>query len=139
MMPESATLNVPNDVIEPIIQQHVAGAVAQALMGRDQLIAQCVTQVLNQKVDAEGKVSNYSYHDSRTWLQWMMQQCVRKATKEALEAELAKHADAIKKAIVADLRSTKGKLAKQLAEGMVSALAHPDNLKYRLKVECDER
>jgi len=123
-MSDSATLQVPNDVIEPIIRQHVASAVAEALKGRDELVTKCVHQVLNIRVDRDGKPSSYQSNTEPTWLQHVMQQCVREAVKEALQEELGKHKELLKAAIVADLKSSRGKLAKQLAEGMVKALTH---------------
>jgi hypothetical protein len=131
------TLQVPKDVIEPIIRQHVASAVAQALVGRDELVTSVVHQVLNAKVDREGRQSNYN--SDIPWLQWVMGQCVRDAVKDAIIEELANHKEKLKAQIVKDLRNTKSGTAKALANAMVEAFANPETMKWRLSVGFEDR
>lgn len=128
-----ATLQVPKDVIEPIIRQHVASAVAQALAGRDEIVTACVHQVLNMKVDERGSPSSYSHNV--TWLQWVMGECLKKAVRDAITEELDKHKDKLKEAIVKDLRNTKSGTANALAKAMVEGFADADHLRYAMKLE----
>jgi shikimate kinase len=135
-MPDNPTFQIPKDVIEPILNAHINTAVAMALEGKDQIIESIVTRVLNQKVDSQGKPDNYGYNSSVAWIQWLMEDAVRKAVKQAIEEQVNVHKDAIKKAIAAEI-GIKGKyspLAKSLIEGMCSSLTHPDVLKYRINV-----
>ena len=137
-MAEDPTFKIPKDIIEPIIQAHVAAAVTEALSDRGAVIQKAVGMILNQKVDSEGRPSNSSYADT-TWIQWAMRAAVKKAVQAALEEQVAFHKEALKKAIAEELRLGKkhSPLAKSLISGMVGALTDPSLLKYRIRVEYD--
>lgn len=134
------TFQIPKDVIEPIIQAHVASAVTEALSDKGAIVQKAVSFVLNQKVDREGNPSN-GYYNETTWIQWAMKSAVTKAVKEALTEQISFHKDALKKAIAEELGLGKkhSPLAKSLISGMVAALTHPDLLRYRIKVEYDDK
>lgn len=138
-MPEQQpTLSIPRDVIEPIITAHVAAAVTAALSDRTVLIDKLVTEVLNAPTDSEGKPGRgYSY--DTTFIVWAMRDCVRKATKAALEEAMAKHGDAIKKTMVDQLSKKNSPLAKELAAGMLTGVFSPENIKWRLSVIAGEK
>jgi hypothetical protein len=128
------TFQIPKDVIQPIIDAHVKTAIITALDGKDRLIEDAVKWVLFMKVDSEGKPSSYS--SSISFIQWVMQTCVRKAVKDAIEENMGKHKEEIKKAIAKEISNARtSPLAKQLINGMVEAMTAPEVLKYRIKVE----
>jgi len=136
-MSDQPTLNIPRDVIEPIIQANITSAVATALIDHESLIAEVVKQALSVKVDSEGKQSNYTHSNSPTWLQWAVRDAVRRAAKAAIEEYLASHQDVVKKGIAKELATKNSPLAKQLIAGMVGALTSPETLRYRINVICD--
>jgi hypothetical protein len=131
------TLTVPRDVIEPVIQAHISAAVVAALGDRSAIVQDVVTRVLQEKVDDEGKASNYNR--SIPWLQWVMHKCVRDAAKAAIVEQLELQKDALKKALAAELAKKNSPLVRQLVEGMVGAMTHPDVLKYRIAVSFDDK
>ena len=133
-MADNPTFQIPKDVIEPIIQAHVAAAVTAALSGQDQLMNKAVFMVLNQKVDSDGKPSSGYYSNEITFIQWAMRNAVRKATEAAIVEEVAKHADVIRKNIADQLKMSKSPLVQALVQGLVKNLVDPQTLKYRLTV-----
>lgn len=133
--PNNPTFQIPRDVIEPIIQAHVTTAVTAALGGHQRLVADAIAQVLNAKVDSSGNPSRYNSSSDPTFIQWALQDCVRRATQAAIEAALKDHQEALRKHLVASLQQKNSPLVKQLVEGMMGVLASPDTLRYRLKVE----
>jgi hypothetical protein len=139
MAAEQTTLNVPKDVIEPIINAHVSAAVAAALSDKDHLLRAAVAQVLNTPVDLQGNTSRCGYSSDLPYLQWIMQTAVRNAVKAAVVEEVGKHQEALKAAIAEQLKKTNSPLAKQLIEGMVGAMTHPDVLNYRLTVHYEPK
>src|SRR5688500_18660560 len=112
------TFQIPRDVIEPIIKAHVATAITNALGGQDRLVAEAIRQVLYTKVDTEGNPGR-GYGSEVEFIQWMTRKVVANAVKETLEAEMAKHKDALKRAISDSLTKKNSPFIKQLAEGMV--------------------
>jgi hypothetical protein len=137
-MADNPTFQIPKDVIEPIIQAHIAAAVTAALSGQDQLMNKAVHMVLNQKVDSNGKPDSYPSSSSITFIQWAMREALQKATKDALVAEVAKHADVIRANIAAQLKNSKSPIVQKLVEGLVGALVNPDTLKYRLTITATD-
>lgn len=133
-MAENPTLQIPKDVIEPIIAAHIAAAVASALSGRDVIVQKAVESVLSMKVDSSGQLDKYGYSHSITYVQWLMQDAIKKAAKDALVDEMAKHQDFVRKHIAEQLRKSNSPLTKQFVEGMMNAMVSPDALKYRLTV-----
>lgn len=134
------TFQIPKDLIEPIIQAHVSTAVTEALSDKGAIVQKAVSMVLNRKVDRDGTPSNSSYADT-TWIQWAMQEAVRKAVRAAIDEQIGFHKEALKKAIAEELGLGKkhSPLAKSLISGMVAALTHPDLLRYRIKVAYDDK
>lgn len=126
------TLQVPKDVLEPIIQAHISAAVVAALGDRSKILADCVGKVLNMKVDTDGSESRYT--GGVPWVQWIMQDCIKKSARAAIEEFMAGHKDEIKAQIATELRKKNSPLAKQLIEGMVNGITSHDTLKYRLDV-----
>ena len=134
-----AAVNIPRDVIEPIVQAKVALAVAEALGGHQDLVALAVTAVLTAKVDSDGRVGNYANRDSLSYVQWIMRDCIRKTVSKVLQDEMPKHEHVIREHIIAQLQNKKSPLVKQLVEGMVKAVTSPNTLAYRLTVDVSEK
>ena len=132
--PNVASVAIPKDMIEPIIQAHVARAVLEAMGDKVALMHTAVARVLNAEVDYEGRPASYHRTENLTWLQHQMQECIRKATREAIEEAFSGRKDAIKAQILEQLRSKKSPLANQLVEAMTAALTNEQSLKYSLEV-----
>lgn len=135
-MADNPTFQIPRDVIEPIIQSHVALAVVNALGDGNKLMESAVKRVLETKVNDKGESS--SYNSDIPWLQWALHNAVRKAVKEVLEEELSKHKDRLKAQLVSMLQKKNSKLINELIEGMAGAMTNPDVFKYRMRIEFDK-
>lgn len=133
---DGPTIKIPDDVIEPIIASHISAAVATALVDKDKLVRAAIERVLRAKVDRSGNSSNYS--DAVPWLQWVMNDCVERATRDAIASALEGHRSALEKTIVSELNKTNSRLAKQIACAMVGGLADAAKNKWRLTVTMDK-
>lgn len=132
----NATLNVPTDVIDPIIKAEVTKAIIEAMGNKQQILATAIASILNTKVDGEGKVSGY--RDNLTWIDWCIGQKLREAARDAITVVLEQHKETIKQAMIAQLKQKNSPLIKQLVNGIIDAAANPDVLKYRISVTYDE-
>jgi len=132
---ENSTIQIPNDIIQPIIEAKVAAAVTEALGGYDRLIETAVSQVLNQKVDERGQPSNYSH--SVPWFKYVMRDCVQKAARTAIEDYFKDHAELIKKAIATELGKKNSPLVKQLISTLIGSVVNEDSLRYRMNVSVN--
>jgi len=134
---ETATLQLPKDLIEAAINQHVQVAIAQAMGGRANILEQAVKQVLTAKVDSEGKPSR-GYGNDIEFIQWAVRDTLQKAVKETLNAEIVNHKEAIRKAIVELLSRKNSPLIKQMAEVMTAGMVDIASSQWRLTVNLFE-
>lgn len=133
-----STLEIPNDVIEPIIQARVTAAVMEALGGYERIIETAVGRVLNQKVDDKGQPSNYTSSSSPSWLKWVMDDCVKKSAKAAVEKFFADNQSKIEEALIKELSKKNSPLLKQMVAAFMGGVVNTDRLKYRLEVSVIE-
>ena len=134
---ETATLQLPKDLIEAAINQHVQVAIAQAMGGRASILEQAVKQVLTAKVDNEGKPSR-GYGNDIEFIQWAVRDTLQKAVKETLNAEIANHKEAIRKSIVELLSRKNSPLIKQMAEVMTAGIVSAASSRWNLTVNLFE-
>jgi len=127
------SLTIPRDIIEPIIQSHVAAAITEALGLKKQLLSEIATRIINECVDSNGKPSSYSYDKGRRWIDWATQDAFRKAMQSAIEEQVELHKETLKKALVAELKKVNSPLVKAMVEGMVTG-ALTTNLCYNLTI-----
>lgn len=135
-MNETASVNIPKDMIEPVIKAHIQAAIVSALGDGRALIEAAVQRILTEKVDENGKPSSYS--NARPLADFLLRQCIQTAAKEVILEELPKHKEAIRASIKANLARRNSPLIKQFVNGMVGALTNADRLKYRIQVDFNE-
>mgnify|MGYP002132210345 CR=1 FL=1 len=133
----NATVQIPKDVLEPVIQAEVTKAVVSALGEKSQVLHNAICRLITMPVDSEGK--HCTYGNAKPWIEWATGIAIRNAAKAAIEEALAKHQDNLKAALVAEMSKKNSPLIRQLVEGMVGAMAHPDVLRWRLNVTYDEK
>ena len=129
------TLNVPKDVLEPIIAAHITKAVTEALgiNGRT-LVESAVAALLTMKVDSQGNRSRYDGRDDKMWIDWAIAEAAQKAAKDAIGEYFSSHQSEIKKAIVKELTKTNSPLAKDLAQSFVSGAAKAIEDSWRMDI-----
>lgn len=117
---ETASLQLPKDLIEGAIQREVSLAIAKALGDQANILDKVVQRVLTQKVDSSGKPSDYS--QNAEFIQWVVDQALREAVKKAINEEIGKYGEVIKKSIADQLAKKNSPLLKQLVEGMTTGI-----------------
>jgi hypothetical protein len=132
------TFQIPKDVIEPIIKAQVAAAVVAALGDKGAIIENAVAAVLNSKVDSDGKPDKYGYGGSVSWVQWVMNDCVKTATREAITEAMEKQRGRVKAAITKELTNSKSPLVRKLVDALAGSL-DSDSLKYRISVGVEQK
>ena len=136
-MANSPTLQIPQDVIEPIIQAEIARVITEAMGGRTRLLEAAINTVLSTKVNSSGVVDSYNSSNNRPWIEWALANCLKKATTEALEAALIPHQEMIKKKLIEELSKKNSPIIKQLCEGMMSTFCNADRLKYGITIKAE--
>lgn len=129
------TIQIPKDVIEPIIQAEIMRAVMEAMGPKQAVLQNAVASILTMLVDSDGKPSSYN---GRPWIDWVVGQGVRDAAKAAIVEHIAAHGETIKKQLAAELSKKNSPLVQQLINGMVGAITDPEALRWRLNVSYDQ-
>lgn len=134
----NATLAVPNDILKPIIEAHVAKAITDALGGQARLIEEAVRQALNGKVDSSnGQPDRYNSNSSPTFLQWLVDKSIRDAATAAVREHLARDMEMLKASVAKEMKNQKSPLTKSLIEGIAKSAA--DAGRWQIAVTVKER
>lgn len=128
------TIQIPQDVIQPIIQANISAAITQAMGDRTGVVNKVIEQILNVRVDGDGKIDTYSSNRSMSWVDWAVGNALRTAAKEAINQAIAEQQDVIKQHIATQLQRKNSPLIKQLVEGMMTGVFDASKCNYRLNV-----
>lgn len=133
-MADQATLQIPQDILKPLIDAKVHEALAGALGDQSGILRRVVEAVINVKVDSDGKVSHYTSSRDQTFIQWLVEDCLKKAVRKAIESELEKNQEIIKAALVTEFKKKNSPLIKQLVENMANGMTKAVADKYRMTI-----
>ena len=133
------TFQIPQDVIQPIIQANITAAIAQALGGSANVMEKAISTILSTRVDCEGKPSSYSHPSHRSWLDWAVGDAIRKAARAAIEEQIGTLQAALKEQMIAQLTKKNSPLIKQIAEGLAAGAFSPEAIKWRLTISPESR
>lgn len=118
-MTEQASVNIPKDILEPIIRAHIQTGVVAAIGDPATLIEEVVRRALTKKVDRNGTVSNYSTDNKYDLIEIVAQQTIEAEVKKAVIAWIEDQKPAIQKAVADSLKKKTGVFAKALVDGFV--------------------
>lgn len=121
-MPEKATVNIPDDVLLPILQSQVQAGIVAALGSPEDLITKVVENHLKSKVGSDGKKSRYSYDDKHDLIEVMSRACIQKAVRQALQDWVDEKRPAIEEQVKKGLRRKEGVFARAMVDGLVTAI-----------------
>ena len=122
-MGDQLEFKVSESLVRPIIEAKINVAVIEAMGGAERIVADMLKTYMSQKVDSDGKTSNYSSAVPR--LEWLLHKMVEDALKEALKAFLQKKQDMFQKEFEKFFASKSGssQIVAALKDGFVKSLA----------------
>lgn len=120
-----------DNIVEPIIREQVAAAVASQLGDPEKLIQSLVASALDKKVDAHGKVSQYRSDNKVPFLEALAGRVIREAATAAVQKIVAEQQPVIQAAVEEHLR----RAPKKTAAAIVSAFADGCGSRYTTKVD----
>lgn len=134
MSQQQPSLTIPKDIIEPIVKAHMQAALAEALGDKSKLLEQMAAQVLNAKVDCNGRPPSYRSDEAGTFIEVTLANELREAVRTVLREELDKHKERIRAAIVAELQKKNSPIVKAMVEGLLTGVV-TNGLAYALTVK----
>jgi hypothetical protein len=130
-MTDQASVNIPKDLLEPIIRQHIAAGVVAAIGDPAALIRAVVDRACKEKVNSEGKRGQYDSDNKYDFVEQIAGNAIREATRKAVMTYVEEQRPAIETAVVAHLKRSTTKFAKTLVDGLV------ESTKQRWNINCE--
>lgn len=126
-------LSISAEVVQPIIDAKINAAVCEALSGTNNIVSSVVTKILNEKVDSEGKTSRYSSRDEQTFIQWLCNDAIKKASIQAIQ----NYINAANAPLCAAVQAVLMKNTKTIAQNLVSSFVEATKSNWSLKVDVN--
>jgi len=133
-----ATLEIPKDVLDPIINAHVTKALTEVFGNGGLVLQQVVAKVLQARVDDRGEPDRYSSRNAIPYIEYLAREALKEAAKAAVKEALASHQDAMRAAIVKELSKANSPMLKSLAASLVAGVATAAAGSYQLTVTLKE-
>jgi polyribonucleotide nucleotidyltransferase len=116
------TLNVDEGLVQPIIEAEIQAAIVRQLESAQNLIPKLVQAALNQKVNAEGKVTSSSYDSKYSYIEVLCNQAIQKAAQEGMKKYIEDSLPIIQAEVEKQIRSQTRNIAKTFVEGLAESI-----------------
>jgi hypothetical protein len=131
MADNAATVNIPKDVIDPIVRAEIASAIARAMGDSATLVREMVSNLINIKCDRDGKISEYHSSNKFSYVEVAVGKLLREMIEQELQAVLESKRNEVRKELAAQLAKRNSKLVQQLANAFAESMC--GSVKYGLK------
>lgn len=113
------SLQIDKDMLKQAVEKEVGQVVAASLVGQEELIQKMIRDIMNQRVDRDGK----PYHNGQhTYLEWIGLDALRGAVKAGMQAAMAKKQAEFTLAVEKHIIKCKTPIAQALVSGMLESL-----------------
>lgn len=115
----SLSIDMPGVDFAGLAREAIAAKLTTALVGADDAITRIVVAAMEQKVEGNGSPSRYTSHNSASFVEWLAQDLIREATKQALKARVEKLRPALEAQIEKQLSKNTKSIAAALTESFI--------------------
>ncbi|MCK5602711.1 hypothetical protein KAR91_12600 [Candidatus Pacearchaeota archaeon] len=125
MSGEMVSVNLNEDAVKGVLKQQVAAAIVKNLGNTEELISKVIEMALSQKVDAQGKVDNYTSYNKYTFIEVVAKKAVREATDEAIKEWVQGQKESIKLGVIAELskKANSSKIIEAFITGAIRTIS----------------
>lgn len=100
-------LDVDDNYLSQCVEQTVIAGISESLNGKNEIVSQLVHDVLNIKVDRNGRVSGYERDNQYTLLEYHVRHAITETTKEEIAKVIEESKPRIAEAIRDELSKKK--------------------------------
>lgn len=134
MANDMLNLSINKEMLTPVIEQQVKLLMCEILGGKDEIVTKIISQVLNQKVDENGRPNNYS--SNKTFFEYLFVDELKKLLIELVREEVRGKQSKIKTLMRKYLKSDKG--ASALSDALLNGwLGTMNGYDWTTKVEIN--
>ena len=133
------SLSISKEMLTPVIEQQVKAMMATILGGQEQIVDKVIKNILETKVDSDGRPSSYS--SGKTYFEWLLKDEITKAVKELIVEEMKSKVSNIKKAIKKQIQSESGAtvIADALLNGLNRTCENSWRSTFKIELQQNER
>ena len=128
-------LSISDELVQPIIEAKIQSAICAALSGQQEIVSKVIEKILTMKVNKEGQRDTYGYRDSKTFIQWLCENAIHDAAKEAVKAWVSQSNEKLKKELEKILQRRTRSIAESVISSMITGIERDWNLKVEVKAE----
>lgn len=128
-------LEINEEVIQTIFKDTLNQAIVSAMGNKEEYMTALVNSALSQKVNEEGKVSNYSYDNKYSFLDIQIKNTIRSAADEAIKEYLNDNKELLKRIVKREMEKEENKSA--LVNAFVRGAVDTFNYDYNFKATVD--
>jgi hypothetical protein len=132
-------LQVDKELVEPVIREQIQAAIVRELVNTESLVKNIVAEALRRKVASDGRQSSYDYQNEYTYLEWLVQDVIGKAAKEAIREYVVSIHDEVKVEVAKQIRSKANDFAVVLTDGLAAALESEWTFKVNVGFNSTEK
>lgn len=132
-----ASFSLDQELLNPIIETHIKGAIANILGNPEQVMEKVITQIMTHKVNERGDISNYSSDNRYNYVDVVFRNVITKVAKEEIENWAKTNADTIRESIRKQLSTKKAQdsFAKSVVDGLVRCVGNNYRISADMKFE----
>ena len=140
-MSQKASLNIemPGVDFAGMAREAIAAKLTEALIGADQAITRLVVAAMEQKVEGNGQPSRYPDSRNHSYVEWLAQDLIRAATKQALADRVEQLRPALEKQIEAQLSKNTKSIAASLTQAFIKQASGGYGVNISLTAEMHTR
>jgi hypothetical protein len=116
---QSLTIDMPGVDFAGMARDAIAAKLTEALVGADDAIIRIVAAAMEQKVEGNGQPARYSDHRNTSYVEWIAQDLIREATKQALKDRVERLRPALEAQIERQLSKNVKSIAASLTESFI--------------------
>lgn len=136
-MNDVVSMKVDENLVRDIVGKQIQAAIVAQIGDPVRLIEQAVSNVMNRKVDENGKHRNDRYYDKYDYLDILTTKCIHKAAEDALKQWFKENSSVVAKAVKKEMSkpSRTKMLAVAMADSAKEALSRTWNITCRFDLK----
>ena len=136
-MAENATVNIPRDILEPIVRAQITAGIMQHFGKPEELIQKVVESSLKQKVDSNGNINSSSYSNTHDLIEVLSSKVIHEIAKDMLKEFIEQQRPLIEKHMRAAFAKRASPFAKAAADGLMQAMKSEWSFKCNVTMPRD--
>lgn len=136
MSEASVKLEVKPEIVRSIVQAEIQAAIVREFSKNpEQLISDMVKAALCEKVDSDGKRSQYSSYNTYDYLDVLLKKTIQNLAKESVQKFVNENRDKVEKTLMAEMKKSQ----KTLVQNFMKTILETTQNQYRINVEVKEK